>query len=93
MKPEEFYHYVDAQLKEGTPNGALRNNLLAGGWTKEEIEKAFELHDKRIHNDLTAPGSRAYIIRDIIFWVLFLLVMIMAFLFFLGDPGLVPPQV
>jgi hypothetical protein len=92
MRPEEFTHYVDEQLRLGTPKGALMNNLLAGGWTKEQIEKAFAQHDRRIHTDLTTPDGRAYVIRDLIFWILFLLAVFGAFLFFLGDPALAPAQ-
>lgn len=91
MKPEEFSHYVDSQLKQGIPREALTNNLLAGGWSKEQIDVAFKGHDERLHKQLTTPDRKAYIIRDIIFWILFLIAIFVAFLFFLGDPALVPP--
>lgn len=86
MKPEEFAHYVDSQLKQGIPRGALVNNLLAGGWTQEQIDRAFAGHDQRIHKVLSSPDRRRYILRDLLWWSMFLIVALASFLFYMGDP-------
>lgn len=87
MKPEEFSHYVESQLKQGIPRGALVNNLLAGGWSQQQIDAAFAEHDKRLHTELTHKSSHhPYLVRDIIWWTIFLIVALSAFFFFMGDP-------
>jgi hypothetical protein len=84
MKPEEFAHYVDSQLHQGIPKDSLINNLRAGGWTQEQIDAAFVIHDKRVHKDLLPTHAHKYSTGEIVMVILLILFILLTCLFILG---------
>lgn len=80
MRPEEFAHYVDSQLRNAIPRNILVRNLLAGGWTQAQIDEALKYHDMLVRNELSMlkrPVSQS------ILWVILILVIVAAVLFFM----------
>jgi hypothetical protein len=84
MKPEEFAHYVDSQLRQGIPKDSLVNNLRAGGWTQQQIDGAFAVHDSRVRKDLMPTPIHKYSTGEIIMVILLILFILLTCLFILG---------
>ena len=84
MKPEEFAHYVDSQLKQGIPRNSLISNLLAGGWTQQQIDEAFATHEKRVRKELLPTHKHFYTVGEVILCVILFLVIMMTALFYIG---------
>lgn len=84
MKPEEFTHYVDSQLRQNIPRDALVNNLLAGGWTREQIDNALALHDNRVHKELLPTRTHRFTRGEVILSIILFFVVILTILFFIG---------
>ncbi len=84
MKPEEFAHYVDSQLRQGIPKDSLINNLRAGGWTQEQIDNAFAVHDNRVRKDLMPTRVHRYSTGEIIMVILLIIFILLTCLFILG---------
>jgi hypothetical protein len=84
MKPEEFTHYVDSQLRQGIPRNSLIVSLQAGGWSKEQIDNAFAVHDKRVRTDLLPTHKHFYTASEVVLWVALFLVVMLTILFYIG---------
>jgi hypothetical protein len=84
MKPEEFAHYVDSQLRQGIPKDSLIGNLRAGGWTEQQITDAFQAHDKRVRKELLPTHRHFYTISEVILWIVLFMVVLLTVLFYLG---------
>ena len=84
MKPEEFAHYIDTQLREGIPKSTLKSNLQAGGWSQEEIDHAFADHEKKVRRELLPSRFNHFSLRESILLVLLFLLVMLSILFYLG---------
>ncbi len=84
MKPEEFAHYVDSQLKEGIPRDSLISNLRAGGWTQQQIDEAFAIHDKRVRRELLPTHTHMYTVGEVILCIVLFIVVLLTILFYIG---------
>lgn len=84
MKPEEFDHYVDSQLRQGIPKDSLVNNLRAGGWTEGQITSALQAHDMRVRKELAPTHRHFYTASEVILWVILSMVVLLTLFFYLG---------
>lgn len=84
MKPEEFAHYVDSQLRQDISRDALVSNLLVGGWTQEQIDNALALHDKRVRRELLPTRMHLFTLGEVILSAVLFLVIMLTALFFIG---------
>ncbi len=84
MKPEEFTHYVNAQMHQGISRDALIASLRAGGWTQEQVDTAFREHDAVVRSQLSPDKRHLHRRGEIFLWILFVLVACATILFYLG---------
>lgn len=84
MKPEEFARYVDSQLRQDIPKSSLVNNLLAGGWTQEQIDSAFAVHEKIVRKELSPTRAHKYTKGEIVMVIMLIAFILLTCLFILG---------
>lgn len=88
MRPEELAHYIENQLRQGIQRDVLISNLCAGGWSKEQIEKAIIEHDKRLHKELRVKPIHWRIVFRVVLWIILISILIIDILFIIGTGNL-----
>jgi len=97
MNPKILPNYIRTQLRQGVPKERLLETLRVGGWNQTDVEVAFKEVDHEPKNtpsfDLGSIAHRGpiHILRRILWALLFIVILFLAFLYYLGGEGVEVP--